>query len=259
MRTIDFVIPVYNEEKRIGKTIKALSKRLIFRGLRVQKIIFVNDGSTDKTGLKIRAARPKIERIWKAKVVYLYYRKNMGKGYAIRQGLTASNADYTLFFDADMSTPLAELAKFVSPMKDGVSIIVGTRKNGKSTVMKHQPFVREMLGHGFTFFANVLFGLWMTDFTCGFKAFSRKARTAIVPLATVNRWGYDAELLYLGKTLGFSITEMAVKWSNDERTKVNLMSDIKQTIIDLVRLRFRSLTAMPAVEKIPLKQYAKSI
>ncbi len=236
MKTITFVIPVYNEEKRLDKTIKALKEVKLPAGLKLEKIIFVNDGSTDKT-VQV------IEKVAKSKTIafpisLLTYKQNKGKGFAIRQGMRIASSDYNLFFDADMSTPLSELKKFMPFMDKNIPVLVGTRKNGKSTVVVHQPRMRELLGKGFTKITQISLNCWVTDFTCGFKAFSRKATLAIFSQSTINGWGYDAEILYLATKQGFSLQEIPVLWSNDERTKVKLYKAIPQTLSEIVTILY---------------------
>ncbi len=244
MKKVTFVIPVYNEEERIYKTFEALEKGVYFTGIALDKIIFVNDGSTDNT-LKILKEWDKY-RTNNISVKIISYKQNMGKGYAIKQGMMASKADYTLFFDADMSTPLTELKKFLPSIEKEVDVIVGTRKNGHSTVVKHQPLYRELLGRGFTFLSQLILNTWVTDFTCGFKALSRQAKNDIFQKAKIDRWGYDAEILFLAKSLGYSMQEVPVVWSNDDRSKVNLIIDIPKTLFDLLYIRISHLSPIPS-------------
>lgn len=234
MKTISFIIPVYNEQNRLDMTFKALSQVQLPRGLKLEKIIFVNDGSTDKTELRIQNS----ELRKKYTIVLVSYKQNMGKGYAIRQGMREANSDYNLFFDADMSTPLSELKKFVPFMEKNTAVLVGTRKNGKSTVIVHQPRLRELLGRGFTLTTQLSLNCWVTDFTCGFKAFSREATQAVFSKAVINGWGYDAEILFLSTRLGFSLQEIPVLWSNDARTKVKLTEAIPQTLSEIAMIRY---------------------
>lgn len=226
------MIPVYNEEARLAKTFEALRSFKAPRGLTLEQVIFVNDGSKDPTASKIKKFKTTLP------IKLISYTHNKGKGYAIRTGMRESKSDYTLFFDADMSTPLSELEKFVPFMKQGTDVIVGTRKNGHSTVIRHQPFIREKLGKGFTLLTQLTLNTWVTDFTCGFKAFSKDATHEIFSKANIDRWGYDAEIIFLARILKYSIQEKAVTWANDERTKVNLAKAIPQTIGELVRIRY---------------------
>ncbi len=251
MITISFVIPVYNEEKRIEKTIRALKKGFSFDGLKLEKVIFVDDGSKDQTVLKIKEQKSFLEKKLKTKIKIISYRKNRGKGYAIKKGMIASKSDYTLMFDADMSTDLKEMRKFLPFMKKGIDVIIGTRKNGKSTVKKHQPFYREILGNFFTLLANIILNTWVTDFTCGFKAFSRFAKERIFSYARINRWAYDAEIIYLAKKINLTMIEKAVIWKNDEGTKVNLINDIPQTLIDLIKIRLYDYNLLISYSKKP--------
>ena len=127
------------------------------------------------------------------------YTHNQGKGSAIKLGFLNATADYALFMDADMSTPLTELSKLLPYIKEKIPVVIGTRKNGHSTVTVHQPWVREHLGKVFTFLSQLILNTWVTDFTCGFKAFSRPAYTTIAPVMAINRWGFDSEIIYLAK------------------------------------------------------------
>ena len=245
MKTISFVIPVYNEEARINKTFEALERARMPRGLRLEEIIFVDDGSNDKT-LEMVHKFMNEEEIFagesRAKattgISVISYKRNRGKGYAIRQGMLASKSDYTLFFDADMSTPLSELNKFMPFIKRGASVVIGTRKNGHSTVIKHQPLVRELLGKCFTKFTQIVLQVDATDFTCGFKLFSRRATQHVFKRAQIDGWGYDAEIIFLSQKSGYFIREQAVTWANDERTKVNLRSAIIKTLLELGQIRW---------------------
>lgn len=234
MKTISFVIPLYNEEKRIHKTFEALSKLQIHCGLKLEKIIFVNDGSTDKTKEIIEDFRK-----CHSDIKVISYDKNKGKGYAVKQGMLEADSDYTLFFDADISTPLKELEKFVPVMEENVEVIVGTRKNGKSTVVIHQPFLRELLGKAFTLITQKTLNLEISDFTCGFKAFSKQAKEEIFDKTKINSWGYDAEILFLAKKLNFKIKEVPVIWSDVKGSKVKLSIAVPQTLFDLLEINLR--------------------
>src|SRR5690606_10676654 len=157
---------------------------------------------------------PSLEKNTKAEVKIVSYKINRGKGYAIKRGMLASNTDYSLMVDADMSTKLSELKKFSSFIKNNVDVVVGTRKNGESTVTLPQPLYRQLMGRVFTLLSNIILNTWVTDFTCGFKLFSQDARLAIFPEAKINGWGYDAEILYLARKMSFEINEKAVLWAN---------------------------------------------
>lgn len=252
MITLSFVIPVYNEEKRIKKTLEALAELRLPRGLKLEEIIFVDDGSTDQT------ARLLFEHARRIKIISCA--KNQGKGFAVKTGMLSTTSDYTLFFDADMATPLSEIAKFMPSMKRGVDVIVGTRKNGESTVIKHQPLVRELLGHTFTVLTKTLLGLSVTDFTCGFKAFSKRARTAIFPQIIINRWAFDAEIMVIAKKYDLSLVEKSVAWSDKKGSKVRVLEAIPQTLFDLLRIYLVQKIELPKLfANLSLLRYGKNI
>lgn len=251
MKTISFVIPFYNEEKRIKKTIRALLRGFYFNGLKLEEVIFVNDGSEDDTEKIIFSYKDKIEKKLNSKVKLISYKKNKGKGYAVKVGMLASKSDYTLMFDVDMSTPLNQLKKFIPYMKKNCDVIIGTRKNGKSTVIKHQPLYREILGKGFTILTNLILNTWVSDFTCGFKVFSKLAKDTIFKHTTINRWAYDAEVLYLARKMKFKIIEVLVLWRNDPHTKVNLIKDLPETLKDLLRIRFKNYNLSISLSERP--------
>jgi len=229
--TIDFIIPVYNESKRLESTISALNSFISPKSLKINKVIFVNDGSTDNTFSLLKSAKIKFAK----KIVS--YSQNKGKGYAIKQGFLAAKSDYTLFFDADMSTPLTEISKFIPFINKNAPVILGTRKNGHSTVIKHQPWLRENLGKCFTLLSRIILDTRVTDFTCGFKAFSRPVYQIIGPLMAINRWGFDSEIIFLASRLNFPIQEKSVTWSDEPNTKVNLLKDIYRSFSELIKIR----------------------
>ncbi len=243
MITIDFLIPVYNEEQRLGLTFHALSRFVAPRGIKLNKIIFVNDGSHDNTLKILKSTKIK----YKKEVIS--YAKNRGKGYAIKQGLLKSSADYVLFFDADMSTPLTELKKFLPFFQDEYGLVIGTRKNGQSTVISHQPILRESLGKIFTLLSQLILNTWVTDFTCGFKALRHDVAQAIGSRIQINRWGFDSEIIFIARVFGFSMHEQAVVWSNEPNTKVNLLRDAIRSFKELLTIRYNQITGKYSLEK----------
>lgn len=250
MKTISFVIPIYNEDSRLQKTFKALKELKLPTGLLLDKVIFVNDGSTDNSVSLVKNAVTKFKKSQNLNIELISYAKNRGKGYAVKTGLLSSTSEYTLFFDADISTPLSELSKFVKHIESGTDVIIGTRRNGKSTVVVHQPFIREFLGQCFTRFTNIFLGINTSDFTCGFKALSEKAVKTIAPRMRVNGWGYDAEIIFLAHKEGLTPKEVPVLWFNDPNTKVKIHKAIITTLKDLLTIRWE-YSVKPAILYYP--------
>lgn len=231
MTRLTLVIPVYNESRRLGQTFAALNHWQLPKAITLDKIIFVNDGSTDDTLKKIRSVKLKYPK------QVISYNQNMGKGYAVKTGMLASKSPYTLFVDCDMSTPLDQIEKFIPYMNKGIDVVIGTRKNGHSTVIKHQPLLREKMGKVFTYLSQFILQVKVTDFTCGFKAFSKKAKDDIFKRSQINRWGYDSEVLFLATRLHYSLVERSVTWSDQKNSKVNLLKDAFKSFMELVEIR----------------------
>ncbi|MBU2592572.1 glycosyltransferase, partial [Patescibacteria group bacterium] len=231
MKSISFIIPVYNEEKRLKKTFRALAKFKAPKGLKLSQVIFVNDGSTDNTLKVLKSTKLPYP------IKIISYAKNKGKGYAVKKGLAQIKTDYGLFFDADIATPINEIKKFVNYINAGVPVIIGTRKNSHSTVVKPQPVYRQVLGKCFTYLSNIALNTWVTDFTCGFKAFSKTAAKQISRRMAINRWGFDSEIMFLSRKLGFKIQEVAVIWADDPNSRVNLTKDIVRSFGELIQIR----------------------
>ncbi|OHA19645.1 MAG: hypothetical protein A2836_02065 [Candidatus Taylorbacteria bacterium RIFCSPHIGHO2_01_FULL_45_63] len=233
--SLSIIIPVWNEEKRLPRLFSELEKLLASpgQGLLVEEVIFVNDGSTDKSAELIEpfaALRP---------VRLISYQGNKGKGYAVRVGMEAFQAEYCLIADADVSTPFSEARKFLPDLERGVPVVIGTRKAKGAVVKIHQPFYREKMGQAFTFLARVMTGVSVSDFTCGFKFFRREVARKIAKSSFIDRWSYDAEILFLAKKFGYEIKEIPVSWSNDARTAVRLVKDAGKSLIDLIRTRIK--------------------
>lgn len=236
MKTLSIIIPVYNEAQRLDITFKALKKSLSFYGIKVLEVIFVNDGSTDKTLKLLKSRSSKL----RTNTRIISYKQNRGKGYAVRKGMLAASADYALLVDADMSAELSELKKFKKYFEKNASVIIGTRKNSKAKITKSQPLIRQYLGKFYTLLSQIILNVWVSDFTCGFKAFDRQSRYEIFSRAQVDRWAYDSEILFLAKNLGYAIQEVSVSWKHEEGTKVRVGSDGIQSFWDLLKVRFNS-------------------
>lgn len=231
--SLSIVIPVFNEENRLSKTFAELKEFFKNYSLRDTELIFVDDGSQDQTVNLIKQFRAGCP------VKLISYAPNRGKGYAVRQGMLAAKNDYVLMLDADMSTEFSELGNFLPRIEEGIPVIIGSRKKEGAKVARAQSWSRRKLGEGYTFLANLILGVWVSDFTCGFKCFSKEAAQKIFSRTAINRWSYDAEALFLARKFGFAIREIPVIWRNDDNTRVRLKKDILESLIDLLKIRLK--------------------
>jgi len=228
---ITIVIPAYNEEKRIIPTLKYIAAYFSKKATPYE-IIVVDDGSADDTVKAVCSLKTRYPQI-----SVFSLEKNSGKGRAVREGMLKGRGDFILFMDADSSTSIEEFEKFMPLVCQNKDILMGTRKSRGARIIERQPFVREFFGKGFTWFSNIMTGAHVSDFTCGFKCFSRKAVNDIFKKALIDDWSFDAEILFLAKRTGYEITEVPVVWKNDRATKVRLLHDILHSLKGLFRIR----------------------
>lgn len=229
---LSIVIPAYEEEARLGKSVRKILEYIGNEKLSAE-VIVVDDGSKDKTkenAEKVFEEFPGID----AKVIR--YKQNRGKGYAVKTGLQAARGDIALFTDADLSTPISELPKLVEPIKEGkFDVTFGSRALDRSLIGVHQPWRREQGGKVFNFIVRTLTRLPFWDTQCGFKAFNMKRFRPLLDLMKIERFGFDVEFLYVANLHGLKLQEFPVRWDHDERTKVSVFRD-SQRMFNEVRL-----------------------
>jgi len=231
---ISIVIPAYNEAERILPTIARIDEycRLRFHGF---EIIVVNDGSRDDTREVVLREKDKT-----ASLRYEGYKPNKGKGYAIRRGVMISAGGIILVSDADLSTPIEEMEKLLAHYDAGCDIVIGSRALAESDIVVKQPWWRQFMGKTFNAFVRSLLSMNFKDTQCGFKLFSGACGRDIFGRASIDRFAYDVEILYLAQKAGFRIEEVPIRWLNSPASKVNPVTDSLQMLKDLIKLRLRN-------------------
>lgn len=220
---LSVVIPAYNEEKRLPKTLDS-----IFNYLREQtypwEIIVVNDGSRDGTVQVVKEAQGRITNLR-----LIDNKENHGKGYVVRQGLLEAKGKYRLFTDADNSTSIDQVENMLPWFGHGFDIVIGSRDIKGAVLNPPQTWFRQyVLGDGFKLLRKIIIGMWdLQDTQCGFKCFSQKVVEDVFPRLKINRWAFDVEILVVSKRCGYKIKEIPVTWVNDLRSKVNISGIIK--------------------------------
>lgn len=220
--SLSIVIPAYNEAERLGKTLSTVTEYLT-KNLPGSELIVVDDGSADKTADLARQVLSHYENL---RTSVISYQLNLGKGRAVRLGLLASRGDVALFSDADLSTPITETRKLLEPIQRGeCDVAFGSRALDRSLIGVHQPWRREQGGRVFNLVVRLATGLPFWDTQCGFKAFRMALCRPIIEGATIDRFGFDVELLYLAHRAGLKMCEIPVRWDHNEGSKVSVMSD----------------------------------
>ncbi len=229
---LSVIIPAYNEEKRLPKTLEEIDKYLRKQDYDYE-ILVVNDGSKDKT---VEIAKGLISKI--KNLIVTGYKKNRGKGYAVRFGMLEAKGDYRLFTDADNSTSIDHVEKIWPEFKKGFDVIIGSRDIKGAVLDPPQPWIRKLiLGEGFKLYRKIIIGLrGIEDTQCGFKCFTKKATEKIFQKCRINRFAFDPEILVIAKKLGYEIKEIPIYWKNDPESKVKFKSIIKMAL-DLIKIR----------------------
>jgi dolichyl-phosphate beta-glucosyltransferase len=230
---LSIVIPAYKEESRIGPTLARVRGYLAGKGF-ASEIIVVDDGSGDRTAAAASEAlpAPPAGRL-------LSRARNKGKGYSVREGVLAARGDWILFSDADLSTPIEELDKFLARRGEGCDVLIGSRALAGSEIQVRQSRLREAMGKAFNVLVRLLVLRGIRDTQCGFKLFRREAGRAVFSRARIDGFGFDVEILRLCRAMGFSVLEIPVVWRDSAPSKVRLVSGSLGMIADLVRIRLR--------------------
>jgi dolichyl-phosphate beta-glucosyltransferase len=230
---LSIIIPCYNEEKRIRKTIKSLSAFMKKKKI-IHEIILIDDGSIDRTKEIIikYASKNKNIRV-------ISYQKNKGKGYAVKKGILNSKGNMILFSDADLSTPIEEYEKLKKWYDKGYLIAIGSRREKGSKIKKKQPFFRNLSGHIFGKIVKNLLLRDIKDSQCGFKLFNGNIARKIFTIQKINGFVFDVEILYLAKKKGIKIKEVPILWIDSAKeSKVKLIKHSLPMFLDILRIWF---------------------
>jgi len=233
---LSVIIPAYNEEDRLLSTLSRIDEYLREQPYPYELIV-VSDGSRDGT------ARAALE--WRpdgCPLKVIDRKENRGKGYSVREGTTVAEGEYILFSDADLSTPIEEVEKFLPLLKSGTDIVIGSRSLGDSEVVVHQPIYRELMGRVFNGMVQFLAVKGIIDTQCGFKSFSRRAVKKIFPRCRIDGFAFDVEILFLARKLGLSIKEIPVRWFNAPGSSINPVRDSLAMFREICQIRLNEWT-----------------
>ena len=220
--SLSIVVPAYNEATRLGKTLPIMLEYLAST-YPESELIVVDDGSSDNTA---DLARQILNPAQTVRTSVISYHSNLGKGRAVRLGLLASRGDVALFTDADLSTPITETPKLVEAIQRGdCDLAFGSRALNRDLIGVHQPWRREQGGRIFNLAVRLATRLPFWDTQCGFKAFRMSVCRPLIEGATIDRFGFDVELIYLAHRAGLRLREVPVRWDHNEGSKVNIMND----------------------------------
>ncbi len=231
---LSIVIPAYNEELRLPATLEKVAAYLKNCG-REAELLVVDDGSKDRTAAVAKSFQSKIPAL---RVVSNGV--NRGKGYSVRHGVQEARGRIVLFTDADLSAPIEEADKLIEALEK-YDLAIGSRAVDRSLITVHESRFREFAGIIFNKLVRIILWLPFVDTQCGFKAFRRERCAIVFEQQTIERFGFDPELLYLARHHGLRAVEIPVRWGHSQATKVSMLRDSLQMFLDVFKIRWNSL------------------
>ncbi|MBI3379784.1 glycosyltransferase [Candidatus Gottesmanbacteria bacterium] len=242
---LSVIIPCYNEERNLRLGALENVAHFLSKKDYTYEVIVVDDGSTDESKKLINqfiSDDPKFK---------LLSREHKGKAGTVIAGVKEAKGEYILFTDLDQATPMSQLDLFLPYFKKGFDLVIGSR----NTKRRGAPLTRIAMARGFMILRNIILNLGVNDTQCGFKAFSKICAKNIfsklkvfnlqnpVSGSTVTA-GFDVELLYIAKLLGYKIAEVPVEWHYQETRNVSPIRDSLEGLIDLIKIRINSMNGV---------------
>jgi len=230
--TVDVVIPVYNEERDLPRSIATLQAFLKENCPYRWRVVIADNASTDRT---LEIAQELSQRY--PEVTYIHLDQK-GRGRALRTAWTSSDADFVSYMDVDLSTNLKAFPPLIDALvKDGYHVAIGSRL--KKGAMVTRQWKREIISRIYNLLIKLMFPRRrFSDAQCGFKALSRQAVQKLVPLVKDQAWFFDSELLLRAEQHGYKIFEVPVEWIEDLDSRVKIGKTAWEDVKGLVRVRF---------------------
>ena len=238
---LSFVIPAYNEEESIETTLGTL-ENIVKPKKRQYEIVVVADGSKDKT-LANATRYAKMHR----HVKVVSYRKNLGKGYAVKTGFMQTIGQIVIFADSDMEIDLGLISKYLTALEHG-DIVIASKCHPNSSV--EMPLSRRILSHSFNSLVRLLTGVPLKDTQSGLKAMRKSAFVNIFPRLAVKRYAFDVELLAVARLYGLKVVEMPVSIKMDASFEPK---HIWKMFVDLLGIAYRLRLIHWYQRQIPIK------
>lgn len=232
--TLSIVIPCYNEEKRIGKTLDIIHAYVTRQSFPCE-VLVVDNGSKDNTRTVVEEAMKRMPEL------RLVRHRSYGKGWAVKEGMLEARGEYRLFTDADNSTDISQADKLLAYTKQGYDVVISSRRIEGAVITNPQPWYRNILGTAFAFLIRSLIPLGIKDTQNGFKLFTKKAAEVVFPRQAIYFWAFDVEILAIAKQKGFKIKEVPIVWVNDDRSTMSIRGMIRM-LVEVINIRLMLFT-----------------
>lgn len=215
---LSVILPAYNEESRLPETLGRVNAYLAAQSFDSEMIV-VDDGSSDSTARVVQELGGSLKSL---RLLQHPDGANHGKGAAVRRGMLEAHGEYRIFMDADNSTTIEQISGLWPWCDQGYDVVIGSRRIQGARIMVRQAWYKELAGRCGNLVIRSLAVPGIEDTQAGFKLFTRRSAEAIFPRQTIERWGYDIELLAIARQLGFRIREVPIVWINAPGSKVRL-------------------------------------
>lgn len=229
---LSVVVPAYNEEQRLPRTLRDLKAFLDEWGVDY-RVLVVNDGSADRTA-ELAAA-------FGSRFSTLNMPCQSGKGAAVRAGMLAATGNVVAFTDADLPYDLAALrAGYAWVQRGGCDVVFGARDLEESQHSVPRKLSRSIATTVFRGVVSTLVSRQVTDTQCGLKIFSRRGAQAIFARTRIDGFAFDAEVVYLTHFLQLPFRRVAVTLINEYASTLSLSRHALPMFMDVLRLRVRA-------------------
>ncbi len=226
---LSLVVPAYNEQGRLPAALVKMREFLTRQQFRYEALI-VDDGSSDGTAALVEGAMRNFPGL------SLLKEPHRGKGHAVRQGMLAASGNYVMFCDADFSMPVEEVVRFPEAMGNSYSIAIASREVRGARRIGEPPH-RHLMGRVFNLIVRVLAVPGLQDTQCGFKCFTREVAREIFARQVIDGFGFDVEVLYIARKMGFGITEVPISWYYSPSSRVDPVRDTIRMMKDVLEVR----------------------
>ncbi len=232
MEGLSVIMPAYNEAERVINSLRESIK--IFKSIKMPfEVIVINDGSKDNTAKLVRKFSKKNKS-----VKLVSYRKNKGKGYALRHAFKYTKMDLITFIDADLELHPEQLRNFLKIMgKNNCDVVIGSKRHPDSKL--YYPWHRKFLSYSYYLLNRVLFGLPLKDTQAGLKLFKKKVLDDVFPRIVIKGYAFDLEILVLAHKLGYKIIEAPIKLDFKRSASRIKLKQIKDIALDTAGIFYR--------------------
>ncbi len=228
--TVSVILPVYNEEKVLKKSVERI-KKVLDKMPNKYEIIISEDGSTDRTAEIAKSLECSTIRV-------LNNRKRKGKGAAIKYAAERAKGNIIIFMDADLASHPSHITNLVKMFDSGAAIVAASRYH-KDSRARRTP-VRHFASKSFNFLVRIILGSKLKDHQCGFKAFRKNIVLPLIDQIEEKKWFWDTELLVRAQRIGLKVVEIPIEWNEEQDSKFRLFEDTCHMFCSLVSFKVKN-------------------